>query len=384
MQRRKFIELGGLLATVSPFNGFRGSPFFRNTNIDPQRIDFLYDGIGLSPNEYAKLLLQLTEEGKFKPDYYGLGGVVEELEHKFAGLLGKESAVFMPTGTLANHIAIRRLANNNRRVIVQEQSHFYNDTGDCAETLSGLNLIATGYNAVDFSLSDVSHISDQTKTGRVETRIGVIAIETPVRRKQDRMFTFDKMKPISDYAKSNGIKMHMDGARLFVQSAHTNIDPSKYGELFDTVYTSLYKCFNAPAGAVLAGTKQFTESLFHERRMFGGGLAAAYPFAAIALHYADSFLTDYKTAWMHSQECFSILNKNERFRFSELENGSHVVRLEIKGADLNRFRLSLAENNIHIAKPEDSGFYLKINPSINRLPSGDIAQLFLDALRAAN
>jgi threonine aldolase len=256
MQRRRFIEMGGLLAaTVAQLNAFAGLPSVKMPDENNKQIDFIYDGTELSPKEYANLLMKLADEGKIKPDNYSNGGIVEELENKFAALLGKESAVFMPTGTLANHIAVRRLAGNNRRIIVQEQSHFYNDSGDCAETLSGLNLIPTADNAVDFSVNDVINIINQAKTGRVETRIGVIAIETPVRRKQDRTFEFEKIKPISDYAKKNGIKMHLDGARLFVQSAHTNIEPAKYGELFDTVYTSMYKCFNAPSGAILAGTR---------------------------------------------------------------------------------------------------------------------------------
>ena len=255
MQRRRFIEMGGLLAaTAAQLNSFAGIHYTKKPAENNKQIDFIHDGTELSPKEYADLLMKLVDEGKVKIDNYSNGGIVEELENKFASLLGKESAVFMPTGTLANHIAVRRLANNNRRIIVQEQSHFYNDSGDCAETLSGLNLITTGDNAVDFSVNDVINIANQTKTGRVETRIGVIAIETPVRRKQDRIFKYDKIKPISDYAKMNGIKTHLDGARLFVQSAHTNIEPAKYGELFDTVYTSLYKCFNAPCGAILAGT----------------------------------------------------------------------------------------------------------------------------------
>ncbi|MEO7176009.1 MAG: beta-eliminating lyase-related protein, partial [Saprospiraceae bacterium] len=349
-----------------------------------KQIDFINDGIELSPKEYASLLMKLVDEGKVKVDNYSKGGVVEELENKFATLLGKESAVFMPTGTLANHIAVRKLANNNRRIIVQEQSHFYNDSGDCAETLSGLNLITTGDNAVDFSVDDVIDIANQTKTGRVETKIGVIAIETPVRRKQDRIFKYDKIKLISDYAKGNGIKMHLDGARLFVQSAHSDIEPAKYGELFDTVYTSMYKCFNAPSGAILAGTKQFTESLFHERRMFGGGLPAAWPFAAIALHYADSFLTDYKSAWLNAQKLFSILKKEERFTFSELENGSHIVRLDIKGKDPNRLRESLAKKNIQLHQPVENGFFLKINPTINRIQPEALAELFLESLRVSD
>lgn len=380
MQRRKFIELGGLLAaTAVQQNSFAGISLHKRPDDNNKLIDFIYDGIVLSPKEYAVLLMKLADEGKINVDEYSRGGVVEELENKFAGLLGKESAVFMPTGTLANHIAVRRLANNNRRIIVQEQSHFYNDSGDCAETLSGLNLITAGNNAVDFSITEVEKIVNQTKTGRVETRIGAISIETPVRRKQDRIFTYEKIKQVSDYAKSNGIKMHLDGARLFVQSVHTGITPTGYSELFDTVYTSMYKCFNAPSGAILAGTKQFTESLFHERRMFGGGLPAVWPYAAIALHYAESFMTDYKLAWQNALLFFSILRKEERFTVSELENGTHVVRLDIKGKNINSFRDSLAKKNVHLHEPVDNGFYLKINPTINRIQPEALAQLFSDA-----
>ena len=75
------------------------------------------------------------------PDSYSLGGIVEELEAQCARLLGKERAIFMPTGTLANHMAVRALAGGSSRVIVQEQSHFYQDEGDCAQTLSNLTLM---------------------------------------------------------------------------------------------------------------------------------------------------------------------------------------------------------------------------------------------------
>lgn len=383
MQRRKFLEMGGLLAaTAAQFNAFGGLPKVQMPADDNKaQIDFIYDGTVLSPQEYAVLLMKLADEGKIKPDSYSIGGVVEELENKFATLLGKESAVFMPTGTLANQIAVRRLAGNNRRIIVQEQSHLYNDSGDCAETLSGLKLIAIAENEVDFSINNVTDSVNKAKTGRVETRIGVISIETPVRRKQDRVFGYEKMKSISDYAGTNGIKMHLDGARLFVQSAHTGIEPAKYGALFDTVYTSMYKCFNAPSGAILAGTKQFTESLYHERRMFGGGLPAGWPFAAIALYYADSFLNDYQTAWLNARKFFSLLEKDERFTITELENGTHVVRLDVKGKDPNRLKDSLAKRNIGIHAPVDNGFYLKINPTINRIQPETLAGIFMDLLK---
>ena len=185
MNRRDFVKLGSVIAaTASPFNLFAANKFAKQFYDTNKQIDFIHDGLLLSPKEYAELLMKLADEGKISPDYYSNGGVVEELENKFANLLGKESAVFMPTGTLANHIAVRHLANNNRRIIVQEQSHLYNDSGDCCQTLSGLNLIPIGENSVEFTLTEVENIINKTKKGRVETRVGVISIETPVRRQQ--------------------------------------------------------------------------------------------------------------------------------------------------------------------------------------------------------
>lgn len=377
--------MGSLLAaTATSLSSFAGGPKAGKLPDNKSKVDFIYDGVELSPHEYADLLTRMVDEGKVKPDSYSRGGTVEELESKFAALLGKESAVFMPTGTLANHIAIRKLAGNSRRTIVQEQSHLYNDSGDCAETLSGLNLIPAGPHSVDFSLDEVIGIANQTKSGRVETRIGAISIETPVRRQQDRIFKYEKIKPIADYAKSNGIKTHLDGARLFVQSVHTNIEPVRYGELFDTVYTSLYKCFNAPSGAILAGSRQFTESLYHERRMFGGGLPAAWPFAAIALHFADTFISDYKQAWFNAQQLFTRLRKEERLAISEWETGTHIVRFDIKGYDPIRFREAMKKRNIYLNEPSGNGFLLKVNPTLNRIQPEVLAGLFLESLNEKN
>ena len=120
MQRRDFVKLGSMLA-VAPGNVLPDDAVHSSTNKTTQSTDFIHDGLQLSPKEYAELLMKLADEGRIKPDFYSNGGVVEELEHKFARLLGKDAAVFMPTGTLANHLAVRRLAGTDKRVIVQEQ-----------------------------------------------------------------------------------------------------------------------------------------------------------------------------------------------------------------------------------------------------------------------
>jgi threonine aldolase len=85
------------------------------------------DGVPHTPEEYAQLLASLAKSGSLTPDEYSRGGVVEKLEARMASLLGKESAVWLPTGTLANHLAVRLLAGDRRRVLVQAESHLFND-----------------------------------------------------------------------------------------------------------------------------------------------------------------------------------------------------------------------------------------------------------------
>lgn len=385
MNRRHFVEMGSLLAVSGLPIQALAKDFHPSGSKKPGRqIDFLFDGEIMSPSDYTELLMRLVDEGKIKEDSYSIGGVVEELENKFASLLGKESAVFMPTGTLANQIAVRELAKSKRRIIVQEQSHLYNDCGDCSQTLSDLNLIPLGKDLANFSLKEVKELHSKTKSGRVETSIGVIAIESPVRRQNDIMFGLDKIKSISDYARNNGIKMHLDGARLFVETAHTGINPAEYGQMFDTVYISMYKCFNAASGAILAGDKKFTEKLFHTRRMFGGGLPHVWPFAAVALHYADGFEESYKKAWGNSRQFFNALTKEERFTITEFKNGTHIVNLDVDHINLNGFRDLLSKKNIILRSPDPTGFKMKINPTINRINPAQLAEGFIDSLNELN
>jgi len=383
MNRRGFVKLGALLAaSAAPASAmhvnFNGTKDLKRLK---RKVNFIWDGSSLSAPEYADLLMRLADEGKIKPDYYSNGGVVEELEYKMAKWLGKESAVFMPTGTLANHIAVRRLAGNKRRVLVPAESHLYRDSGDCVQILSNLNLVPLAKDETCFSLKDIVDIVERSKRGRVETKVGALMIESPVRRKRDRIITLKQMKAITEFTRSEGIRSHLDGARLFVQCAHTDKSPAQYGEIFNTVYTSMWKCFNAPSGAILAGTSAFTEGMFHERRMFGGGLPYAWPFAAIALHFIDGFINEYKQAWAKAEKIFATLTKSDNFSLEKYDDGTHVVRLNIKGADLKTFRQSLQKRNVAISNPDNEGVWLRINPSLNRKTAEDMTGIIEKAFK---
>ena len=251
---------------------------------DPQgaedrSIHFRSDGLALSSAEYARLLARLAENDKIAADEFSRHGVVTQLEERIAAMLGKEAAVFLPSGTLANHLALRLLARRGRRVLVQRESHIHNDAGDCVQELSGLTLIPLAPARATFGLAEAAAEVTRAEDGRVATPVGAISIESPVRRVGGEVFDFTEMQRIAAFAREQGIGLHLDGARLFLAHPYTGIAPQTYAALFDTVYVSLYKYFNAAGGAVLAGSRHLLDNLHHQRRMFGGALRQAWPYA---------------------------------------------------------------------------------------------------------
>ena len=216
ISRRGFV---GTLGAVAGAGCLPYAPVFANATIEPERVVHTAgDGTAVSPREYATLLNRLCQGKDVEADNYLLGGEVDAFEQHWARLLGKETAVFMPSGTLANQLALRALAGSKRRVIVPEMSHIYNDTGDACQTLSGQTLMPLAPGRATFTQADVEAVLTRTAGGRVATDVGAIVIESPIRRLSGQMFDWEEAKRISAFARDKGIGMHLDGARLFIAS----------------------------------------------------------------------------------------------------------------------------------------------------------------------
>lgn len=381
LERRNFLKLAAASALI-PATGLPAFAF--NNKLADKKIigDLTGDGINLTTKEYGQLLAQLTEKDTLIPDNYSIGECVEELEIKFAKLLGKEAAVFMPTGTLANHLAIRSLAGNNKRVIVQQESHVYNDTGDSTQILSNLNLIPLGANKATFTSEEVDAVVKKTESGRVASKVGVISIESPVRRKQGEVFEYDQMKQIAAYAKANDIKMHLDGARIFLATPYTGVTVAEYASLFDTVYVSLYKYFNAASGAILAGPKNLIATMYHTRRMFGGGLHQAWPYVAVANYYVDGFAERFAKAVAVSEELIKKLSANSRFEIHRIASGTNIFRLTVKGMEAKLFAENLKSNRIvaRAGGPTPNDLILQVNESLLRSTAAELESIFIKSL----
>jgi threonine aldolase len=338
------------------------------------------DGIGHTPAQYASLLTRLLDEKAMTPDSYSLGGIVEELEDRCARLLGKERAIFMPTGTLANHMAVRALAGGSSRVLVQEDSHFYLDEGDCAQTLSNLTLMPLAPGKATFTADEVQHLLDQTKGARVLSRVSVIAVETPVRRRQGEHFDAAELAKIVAIAKREGIRLHLDGARIFLQAAYTGENIVDYANPFDTVYVSLYKYFNAASGAMLAGPRSVIDGMYHTRRMFGGGLNTVWPFALVALHYLDGFAERYSRAVNISEDWIRGLQRHDAFAVERIASGTNLFRLRLRGTDPASLQKRLAARGVLLPAPQGDAFLIGVNETLNRTTASELTDAFARAL----
>jgi len=379
--RRHFLQVGGMSAGLSmlPHHAFASTPAGLSGHADDRVVHLSGDGLALTPAQYTALLTRIIEEQGVTPDSYTLGGVVDELETAFARLLGKERAVFMPTGTLANHMAVRALAGGPSRVIVQEPSHFYLDEGDCAQTLSNLTLMPLAPGKATFTADDVQHVIDQTKGGRALSRVSVIAIESPVRRKLGEQFDPAEMNKVVALAKREGIRLHLDGARLFLQAAYTGEHVADTAKPFDTVYVSLYKYFNAASGAILAGPRDLLDPMFHARRMFGGGLSSVWPFAAVALHYLGGFSDRYAKAVRISEDLISGLGQRDGFRVERVASGTNLFRLQVTGTDPVAFQKRLASVGVMLSAPRGGAFTIGVNESLNRTTAAELTDVFVRA-----
>ncbi|MGE0443955.1 MAG: low specificity L-threonine aldolase [Vicinamibacterales bacterium] len=389
VNRRRFLELGaasGALGLTLPAGAASQQPAAaqRPSDVAADRTVYLTgDGVPHSPAQYAHLLARLTDEQGVAADNYILGGVVEELEAKFAQILGKEAAVFIPTGTLANHLAIRILAGSATpsRAIVQSESHIYQDSGDCVQTLSSITLMPLAPGRATFTAADVQQLVDQTKSGRVARPIPVMSIESPVRRRAGEIFDRAELGRVLEVAKTNGIRAHLDGARLFIEAAYANRPITEYTAPFDTVYVSLYKYFNAASGAVLAGPRALLQDLFHTRRMFGGGLYQAWPFAAVALHYADGFADRLRKAIPIAEELATGLERLDGVSVRRIPNGTNLFGVQVPAARAAALRERLAADGIRLGAPAaNGGFTVGVNETMARSSADALLDAFTRGL----
>jgi threonine aldolase len=228
---------------------------------------------------------------------------VRELEERVAGLLGKQRALFFPSGTMAQQAALRVHAERtNRQAFAghpQTHLHVWENQGYSA--VHGLRFHPVGDRHALLSLDDLKAVHEP---------LAAVVIELPQRDIGGQLPAFGDLAEQTRWARHNGAAAHCDGARIW--EAQTGYDASlaEIADLFDTVYVSLYKGLEGARGAVLAGDAETIEHAAVWRRRLGGAIVDAWPLAAIALMGMDENLPRMAEFKSHAQALAEAINED--------------------------------------------------------------------------
>lgn len=217
-------------------------------------------------------------------DVYRDDPTVKALEERTAELLGKEAALFVPSGSMANQIAILCHTQRGDEIIAGEGAHcaFYEVGG--AAALAGAQFAFAGKGGL-FTAADVLAAIKPAAYYMPRTRL--VAVENTHNRAGGRVFPQAEILAIADVARAHGLAMHLDGARLWNAAAATSLTEATLAAPFDTVSVCFSKGLGAPVGSALAGPAETIERALRFRKMLGGGMRQAGILAAAALHALD-------------------------------------------------------------------------------------------------
>lgn len=377
MDRRQFLAGSLLGAVVAPSLALAQTqasppPF---PPVDARSVWLVGDSAPPDAVRTATRLAELVQKGKPRDSYLS-GGAVTELETRFATLLGKEDCAFLPTGTLANHVAVRILAGDATRVIVQHESHLYRDESDATQLLSGLNLVNLAPGRAGPTMDEIKAAVDEAENGPYPLRIGAISLESPVRRAHGELLEVPALRDIAAYARSKSIRLHLDGARLLL--APPSYDVAGAAGLFDTVYVSLYKYLDAPFGAVLAGSKADIAKARALRHQFGGTIYQGWESAALALAALDDFDARHKAAFATADQVFAALEKAGAAKLKPAPNASNIRQLALKPKVAEGLFDRMRVAGVRLPRPDKDGVVdFWINDTINRRTADEYVKLFL-------
>ena len=360
VNRRNFLKASGLslLPAVFPAAPILANNVNKKTFAANEPVVKLFgDGEFYDGLPYLEQLQAANSKQQIKVDRYGSGGAVEELEKKFEAITGKEKAIYMPSGTMANQLAIAMLSGENTKVFVQDTSHVYRDEADAAQSIFNKRLMPLAKNQTFFTADELKKAIENLDSEEVfKSGLGCVSIENPVRRSDGRMIPIDEIKKISEYCRSKNIKVHLDGARIYLASAWSGTSIKEYASHFDTVYISLYKYLGASGGAILCGERSLIEKMPHMIKIHGGNMFGNWLNAAMASYKLDSIEERLQEAIKRSKEIFASLNQIQGIKISPLDGGTNIYNMKFPaGIQGQKFGESLNKYFIGMRSPNENG-----------------------------
>jgi threonine aldolase len=259
-------------------------------------IDFRSDTV----TKPTPAMLEAIMKAPVGDDVFGEDSSINQLETMVAGMFAMEAAIFCPSGTMTNQIAIKCHTQPGDEVICDQSSHVYQYEGGGIASNSGASVKLLIGDRGRITAEQVRASINPDDVHRAQTSL--VAIENTSNRGGGSCYELEEIRKIEKVCKENHLKLHLDGARLFNALVARNETPKQHGEIFDSISICLSKSLGCPVGSLLIGKKDFIKKARRVRKAFGGGMRQAGYLAAAGIyalqHHVDRLTEDHRHAKM--------------------------------------------------------------------------------------
>ena len=280
----------------------------------------------------AMLDAQVGDEQK------GLDQSVNRLCEYVAELLGKDAAVFLPSGTMCNEIAILIHCKPGDEIYADQSAHILNFEAGGPAALAGVNILPLQGHKGIYS---AQHLSAAVRTdSRYGPRSRLVVIEQTSNLGGGTVWPLDEIRAVSQVARSHDLSLHLDGARIMNAVVASGVPASDYCQFFDSAWVDLSKGLGCPVGAVLAGSKGFIDDAWRWKQRIGGAMRQAGMLAAAGLYAFEHHLEHLARDHENARRLAQIVSRNDNLKIVSGEIESNIVFIDVAGTGLSAFDIS--------------------------------------------
>lgn len=278
-------------------------------------------------------------------DVYGEDPTVNALEKKLADMFGKPAAIYCPSGTMTNQIAINVHVRPGDEVICDQSAHIYNYEGGGIARNSSASVRLLQGDRGRYTADDVLANINPDNIHAARTKL--VEVENTVNKAGGSIWDINEIRKIRKVVDQFGLKFHMDGARLFNALVETGETPKQYGDLFDSISICLSKGLGAPVGSVLLGTQELINEARRTRKVFGGAMRQAGFMAAAGIYALDNHIAKLKEDHQRAKAIAEALVKQSYIE-EVYPAQTNIVIFKLKKTLPDKdFVKKLEEKNIH-------------------------------------
>jgi len=277
------------------------------------------------PTQAMRNAMALAEVGD---DVLGDDPTTRRLEIKVAELLGKEAAVFMPTGTMANQVAVRLHCRPGDELLCEVDCHIYTHEQGGAAQLSGVVARPIPGTRGVFGVEQLSGMPRPYNDHFTQTRL--VCVENTHNRGGGRVWPEACLRDVLQWARASRLRTHLDGARLFNAVVASGLDLARWSAGFDTVSVCFSKGLGAPVGSALAGPRDLMEMARRHRKLFGGGMRQSGVLAAAALYALENHVERLREDHAHANLLAEMIKNAAGCRLTHADVETNILFFDVE------------------------------------------------------